>query len=214
MLIPAAIQSLEGDLRTIFGDRLRSLVAYGVTPPPGPIPTLVVVDTLTPADLAGCAARVAAWQEAGLGTPLVLQVGEFETSLDAFPFEFGAILSDHRVIAGVDPFEGIHVDPADLRRACELQARSHLLHLREGYIETEGRGDALVELVLRSAPALNALLANLDRLGGSFQTPVLASVARLDEQTHFTTEDAARLLPEYLQSMEQLTRAIDRWSGA
>ena len=27
---------------------------------------------------------------------------------------------------------GLRVDPADIRRACEVQARSHLLHLREG----------------------------------------------------------------------------------
>ena len=37
------------------------------------------------------------------------------------------------------------VDPADLRRACEVQARSHLLHLREGYLETRGRADALAD---------------------------------------------------------------------
>jgi hypothetical protein len=214
MSIPAAVQSLERDLRTIFNDRLHSLVTYGVSPQPAPIASLVVVESLTPADLSACADRVATWQEAGLGTPLVLQTGEFEASLDAFPFEFGAILSDHQVVAGVDPFEGIQVNPADMRRACEVQARSHLLHLREGYIETEGRGDALTELVRRSAPALGALLANLERLGASYRTPTLESIARLDDHTHFTTDDAVRLLPDYLQSMEQLTLAIDRWNSA
>ena len=38
---------------------------------------------------------------------------------------------------------------ADLRRACEVQARSHLLHLREGYLETRGRADALSDLIVR-----------------------------------------------------------------
>src|SRR5690242_21130273 len=31
------------------------------------------------------------------------------------------------------------VDPADLRRACEVEARGHLLHLREGYIAAGDR---------------------------------------------------------------------------
>ena len=66
-------------------------------------------------------------------TPLLLAAHEFGRSLDAFPFEFGAILADHVVVSGSDPFDGPPRRPADLRRACEVQARSHLLHLREGF---------------------------------------------------------------------------------
>ena len=101
-----------------------------------------------------CAGTVASWHDAGLATPLLLAAHEFERSLEAFPFEFGAILADHVVVSGDNPFDGLHVDPADLRRACEVQARSHLLHLREGYLETRGRGDALAVLIARSARAL------------------------------------------------------------
>ena len=92
---------------------------------------------------------MAAWHDAGLATPLLLAAHEFGRSLDAFPLEFGAILADHVVVAGSDPFDGLRVDAADLRRACEVQARSHLLHLREGYLETRGRGDALADLIVR-----------------------------------------------------------------
>src|SRR5947209_9568481 len=51
-------------------------------------------------------------------------------------------------------------------RACEVQARGHLLHLREGYLETRGRNDALAVLIVRSAPAFAALVSNLARLDG------------------------------------------------
>lgn len=214
MPISDAVSALDRDLREIFGDRLQSLVAYATADrsPDATQPTLAVVAAMTPADLRACAARVATWHEAGLATPLILEVPEFARSLDAFPFEFGAILADHQVVSGSDPFEGLRVDAADIRRACEVQARSHLLHLREGYIETRGRGDALAELITRSSAPLSALMKSVARLnGGRPIDPVLAEVAALG--TKPLTSDAARgLFPQYLSAIEHLTNEIDRWS--
>src|SRR5437773_2250107 len=141
MPISDAVAATNRDLRDMFGDRLRSVVACGLADraAASPQPLRVIVDALTPNDLRACAARVAAWHDSGVATPLILEESEFARSLDAFPFEFGAILADHAVVSGTNPFEGLHVDPSDVRRACEVQARSHLLHLREGYIETQGR---------------------------------------------------------------------------
>ena len=91
-----AVSALERDLRTIFGSRLQSLVAYGVeSSADGPVTTLAIVEQLAAADLQACAHRVASWRVRGLGTPLVLEAREFGRSLDAFPFEFGNILADH-----------------------------------------------------------------------------------------------------------------------
>src|SRR4051812_31513434 len=139
-----SVSALERDLREVFGPRLQSLVIYGAHEHErahsnhdahgdgaAPARTLAVVATLTRDDLAACAARAGAWHDRGLATPLLVAAHEFDRSLDAFPIEFGAILADYSVAAGADPFAGLAVDPADLRRACEVQARSHLLHLRE-----------------------------------------------------------------------------------
>ncbi len=99
MSIPDAVAALERDLRAIFGDRMQSLVLYAASRPAGtPNATLAVVSSLTTGDLRDCAARVVAWQEAGLATPLILEAHEFGRSLDAFPYEFGAILADYQVI--------------------------------------------------------------------------------------------------------------------
>ncbi len=214
MPISDALSGLARDLAEIFGGRLQSLVSYGRADRAGAgaTPTLALVDLLTADDLRSCAARVAAWHEAGLATPLFLGTREFGRSLDAFPFEFGAIIDDHSVVAGRDPFEGLRVETADLRRACEIQARSHLLHLREGYIETRGRVDALVDLVTRSAGPLAALLRNLARLNGA--TPadaVLARVAQIPKGA-LSGDEARRIFPDYLQALEHLTSTIDRWS--
>jgi hypothetical protein len=151
-----AVQRLERDLRKICGPRLRSLLTYGAhapTPAHGnghhsddehatAIRSMVVVDSLSLVDLRACAALTPAWHDSGLATPLIVTTHELERSLDVFPLEFDSIRSRHSLVAGSDPFASLGVDVADIRRACEVQARSHLLHLREGCLETGGRADA------------------------------------------------------------------------
>jgi len=213
MPISDAVTAIDRDLREMFGDRLRSVVAYAVTDrvPGTPQPMLVIVEALTPADLRDCAARVVRWQESGIATPLFLETAEFPRSLDVFPFEFGAIIADHVIVSGENPFGGLHINQEDLRRACEVQARSHLLHLREGYIETQGRSDALAALITRSSGPLSALLRSVARLKGTqFADGVLGQIANLHSQ-ELSSDTARRLFPEYLSAVEHLTNEIDRW---
>jgi hypothetical protein len=172
---------------------------------------------------------MAAWQDQGLAAPLLVAAHEFSRSLDAFPFEFGAILSDHVVVSGANPFEGLSVDAADMRRACEVQARGHLLHLRQGYLETRGRGDALAVLVVQSAPACAALVMSVARLDGraasneaaaaaraverllQLPAPTMSSVVALTSVAEIPSADAERLFPPYLEAIERLVTYIDGW---
>ena len=231
MNVPDAVQVLERDLRDIFGPRLQSLVAYRAARGSDKAPTLAVVDALTADDLRACAGRVAAWDDAGLATPLLLGALEFGRSLDAFPLEFGAILADHVVTFGGNPFEGLGVDPAHVRHACEIQARSHLLHLREGYVETRGRGDALADLIVRSAAPFVALVASVARLQGgpdlrdasaaalaierALELPdgSLSEIMKLSAGGSLPSDAARRMFPAYLDAVERLTSYIDRWSA-
>jgi hypothetical protein len=211
-----ALHALDHDLRALFGDRFCSLVAYGTgAGHEGPVATLAVVETITSLDLRACAGRLAGWRQRGLATPLLLEADEFGRSLDAFPFEFGAILADHEIVSGANPFDGLTVDPADVRRACEVQARSHLLHLREGFIETAGQSNALAELIARSAAPLAALLGHVERLTAS-ATPdaVLTRVAELAPGGTLSSDEAERLFGPYLAAMDRLVDELDRWSAA
>lgn len=210
-----ALQALDRDLGEIFGRRLHSLVTYRTDGDEGPVATLVIVDSVTADDLRGCALRLKGWRGRGLATPLILEAGEFGRSLDAFPFEFGSILAGHEIVSGVDPFEGLAVDPVDLRRACEVRARSHLLHLREGYVETGGRSEAVADLVTRSSPALKALLTHIGRLFGTADVPpVLARVAEIGSQGTISADEAQRLFPGYLDAVTRLVSDLDRWTHA
>ncbi|HEY1305952.1 MAG TPA: hypothetical protein VGF24_20500 [Vicinamibacterales bacterium] len=165
---PAA-ESLAADLRRVFGDRLRSLVAYGSHldgDDHAPLTCLALVSTLTADDLHGCATHATRWARGHIATPLILPEHEFRRSLDAFPLEYGEIIRAHERVLGENPFVDLEIAPADLRRACETQIKSHLVHLREGYIESGGRPDAVAELVIASAPGFTALLRNVARLNG------------------------------------------------
>jgi len=235
-----AVQTLERDLRGIFGTRLQSLVIYGERERAGhahhqhghdtpPTTTMAVVESMTQDDLRSAAGRVAAWHDAGLGTPLLIAAREFERSLDAFPLEFGAILADHAVVSGSNPFASLKVDASDLRRACEVQARSHLLHLREGFLETRGRADALADLIVASAPAFAALITSIARLEGhgGDDRPAAArhverivdlpgaitEVARLVGVQEISSAEAERLFPPYFTAVERLVSYVDGWSA-
>ena len=223
----SALQTLEHDLREIFGGRLQSLVHYGARQhtsaqhahdthahghhEPVLTHTLAVTETLTPDDLRACAKRAASWHDKGLATPLVVPGAELVRSLDVFPFEFTAIIADHVVVSGANPFSGLHVEPSDLRWACEVQARGHLLHLREGYIEARGRDDALAVLIVRSAPAWKSLLDNVARLEKKTAAP--DDVTGLVGVKEISNEDAVRIFPKYLGDVERLTKDVDTWSG-
>lgn len=209
-----AVHELDRDLRTIFSGGVTSVVTYGAGAD-GPVATLAIVNKVGAGELRYCAERTPAWHSRGLATPLILQADEFARSLDAFPFEFGAILETYEVVSGPDPFAGLRVDPADLRRACEVQARSHLLHLREGFMETQGRNDYLADLIVRSAPALAALLSHVSRMDGAPQPgAMLARVAQLSAGGTISSDEARTVLPEYLAALEVLVNALDQWSVA
>jgi hypothetical protein len=241
MHIPEAAATLERELRGIFGGRMQSFVVYGPRPEVGhtdtshghgealAVHTMAVVDALSAEDLRTCSGRMAAWHGQGLAAPLLVATHEFGRSLDAFPFEFGAILSDHVVVSGVSPFEGLSVDAADMRRACEVQARSHLLHLRQGYLETRGRADALAVLIVRSAPACAALMRSVARLDGrtsnneagaaaravervlQLPAPTMSEIIALTNVSEIPSVEAERMFPPYLAAVERLVAYIDNW---
>jgi hypothetical protein len=218
------------DLQHIFGERLLALLAYGQANA-NPAPSLALVRAITAQDLDHCAARAASWHRAGCATPLLLTRDEFAGSLDAFPIEYGEILETHRVVFGADPFAGLAIRPEDFRRACEVQVKSHLLHLRENYIECRGRQSHVTALVAEAAPAFALILRRLARLDGmpaethadlsayaakrpGLDARTVGAVLALSGNHQAAGVDAIRIYPAYLAAVEQLWHFIDGWKGA
>jgi hypothetical protein len=228
-----AAGTLVADLRGIFGDRLRSVVAYGrhLDGETGaPLTCLALVGSLGVADLEACAQQRRRWTRLAIATPLLLPEEEFHRSLDAFPLEYGEIIRNHARVYGEDPFTGVSIARDDLRRACETQIKSHLLHLREGFIEAGGDPAAVARLIAASAPAFSALLRNVARLNGVTSTNrleatragaqtadvpdgVLNHLLAMERPDVMPTSEPARLYPEYLAAVEHLARFVDSWRG-
>jgi hypothetical protein len=230
-----SITLLLQDLQRIFGARLRSVVRYGeraraaAGADKAPVHTMAMVDRLTLEDLGACAAASPSWHKWQLAVPLIIPAAELAAGLDAFPREYAEISGDYGVLVGEDPFAGAQIDQEALRHECEVQARSHLLHLRQGYVAAGGKGKPLAQLVAASAPALAALLRNLARLDGvslhehgavadhtarrlSVDDRVLGDVLALtDTSRRLTPESASRIFPAYLDAMERLAAYVDAW---
>lgn len=221
---------LAADLRRIFGVDLHGLVAYGFAGSAGdePLHTLALVERVAFEHLAACAPAAETWRRAGLAVPLLLGRGEFARTLDIFPLEYHTILEDHVVIEGPDPFEGLRVAESDRRRACEQQAKSHLIHLREGFLEGSREPRDVARLITLSAPAFRTLLVNIAQLdgadAGSSDEALAAAADRsigiparvvLDvlayERQATAAADPTSLFAEYLAAVEQVWTYVDAW---
>ena len=218
------------DLQYIFSGRLHAVVAYG-DPNASHALSLALVQAITADDLAACAARASAWQRSGCAIPLLLTRDEFAGSLDAFPLEYGEILDTHRVIHGDDPFTGLTIRDEDVRRACEVQVKSLLVHLREDFVESHGRPRDVASLVSESAPAFGQLLRRLARLDDvsaatsqeltsyassriKLDARIVGDVLALARNPEASGVDASRVFADYLAAVEATWRFIDRWRHA
>lgn len=228
----AALDPLVRDLQSMFGPRLYSLVAYGLDggeTSETPLRTLGLVDKVTFDDLTRAVPLASAWQRHGLAVPLLLSRHEFARTLDVFPLEYGHIIASHIVVVGDTPFAETRVAEADQRRGCEQQAKSHLIHLREGFLETEGDSRHVATLIASSAPAFLALLRNLALLeGGGPADPAPDALAATVERTigvpaglvvevlstrggMSTVADPRALLARYIDASERIWRYVDGW---
>jgi hypothetical protein len=221
------LQPVVEDLQRIFGTRLKAVMRYGWRPRDR-MPSLALVQSLTLEDLSACAARTLQWHRSGCATPLLLTPHEFARSLDAFPIEYDEILATSELVAGTHPFAGLSISRADLRRACEVQVKSHLLHLREDYLEGAARPAHVAALVKESAPAFVALIRHLARLDNApvetnaelvryasqriaLDPRVVGDLIALAEPETIDTVDASRLFPAYLAAVERLAEFVDSW---
>ncbi|MEQ1757673.1 MAG: hypothetical protein ABL986_05100 [Vicinamibacterales bacterium] len=228
----SSAQSLVNDLQRVFATRLFSVVIYGDVldaTAPTSLSSFVLVDSLSHDDLEACARLADQWARGGVSTPLILPDEEFRRSLDTFPLEYADIAAAHQRIFGRDPFEAAVINPEDVRRACEKQIKSHILHLREGYIEARGDPFAVSRLVAASAPGFAGLLRSVARLlkveaptradtalkgarAIGLPDSVVAQVLSLvDGPAAARAVDGVRLFPTYLAAVEQLARAVDTW---
>src|SRR5919109_784259 len=159
-----AVSTLARDLGRVFGGRLESFVVYSGHDGDDALHSLALVDGLSFRDLTACLPLAETWQRLRLAVPLMLSRDELRRTVDIFPLEYASIIATHAVVFGRSPFEGMTIPFEHLRRACEAQAKSHLIHLREAFLESHGEARGVAALIAASAAPFRAILTNIARL--------------------------------------------------
>lgn len=223
--------ALLRDLDRVFLGRLRSLGVYHSNDQNDRLHTLVVVDRLGFDDLGACVPLADDWLRRGIAVPLILSVDELHRTLDIFPLEYAAIAATLKPVRGSNPFEGATPARADIRRALETQANSHLIHLREAFLESRGEAYAIGGLLASSVTPFRTLLAGIARLvepegHGRLSDEHLASFAEQHMGVpstvvrevfatatahHAAIADPSALLARYVAAAERVWTFLDAW---
>jgi len=227
---------LVAQLRAAYGADLRSVVLYGSAAAGEHIPkrsdynVLVIVDTLSMEQLRAAAAVARAWGEAGNPAPMTLTLEEWRGSADIFAMEYADILERHKILYGESPFDGIRVDPRDLRLQVEHEAMGKVLKLRQGVLTAGGDPKRLVELLAASLSTIMVVFRAVIRLhgavpakdniavsqavagfGGVDATPFERVVRHVRGEQAIAPADAGAVMAGYLGGMEALVAHLDRF---
>lgn len=232
------LDELVTQLKAAFGDDLTSVVLYGSAaggehnPKRSDQNVLVIVRKVPMAAARAISASARAWADAGNPAPLVLTVDEWRSSADIFPMEYADILERNRVLYGSAPFDGITVNPKDLRLQLEHEAMGKLLKLRRSVLASAGNDKHLLELMAASASTIMVIFRAVCRLHGV--TPAgdntklvdqVAKLAQLDPEPFHRAVTVARggggvpasealaTVGGYVGGMERLVSHLDRYSG-
>jgi len=216
------LDDLVTQLRAAYGTGLQSVVLYGSAAAGEHIPkrsdynVLVIVTSLAPDTLRAASAVSRAWSEAGNPAPLTLTAAEWRGSADIFPMEYADILARHRVLHGAPPFDGIRVDPRDLRLHLEQEAMGKLLRLRQGVLAPSSSScRALVRLHGTEPPTDNTALSEAAaRLAEFDAAPFVRVVRHVRGEAKIGTQEAEAILAGYLRGVEQLVSHLDRYAAA
>jgi hypothetical protein len=230
-----AVDQFARDLEGVFGPRLESLVVYRGNQGDGSVHSCALVHGLGFRDLAALLPFTESWHRHGVAVPLLLSSEELTRTVDVFPLEYAAIIADYRVMHGSDPFAGLSIAADDVRRAVEALAKSHLIHLREGFLESHGETTRVARLITASAAPLRALLVHIARMPDvahanpetalpsdeslasmaeqrmGLPAPLIRTILASSSNGHSTITDPSHLLGSYIDAAQRIWEYVDKW---
>lgn len=160
------------DVATALGEALVGVSVYGSAATAdwirgrSDVNTLVVVRAVTGQVLDALADTMPSWRRRGFALPLLVDEEFLERARDAFPMELDDARRAHRTLRGPELLASVTIDPRDLRRACEHDARAKLLRLRAHYLDAAARPRDLERLVAQSITSFLVILRHVVHLRG------------------------------------------------
>lgn len=155
------------EYQNIFGADLISIILFGsgagedYIPGKSDINFLITLTDQGIERLDGALETVARWRKRNVAIPLFMTHSYLEGSQDAYPIEFLNMKRHYVVVAGKDVLAELAFDRPHIRLQLERELRGKLLHLRSGYLATEGNAGKIRALITLSLTAFISLFCAL-----------------------------------------------------
>jgi hypothetical protein len=226
---------ITGDYRRIFGDDLISIILHGSAVGEDYIPgksDLNFLITLTDRGIEGLDSAletVGRWRKRNVAIPLFMTRSYLTGSQDSYPIEFLNMKRHYKVVSGEDVLEPLAFDPQNIRLQLERELRGKLLHLRSGFLGTEGKANKIRDLIGASLTAFVSLfgallcLKKLEIPKGKrdiitaagtafcFDTAVFLKCEEIRRKAdRFSSAEVQAVFRDYLREVGQLCELIDR----
>ena len=219
------LQTYVKEVKGAFGDQLEGLLLYGSAVRGeflrgrSNLNILLLFSSYDSAVLKQYSVLHRRWSKEQIVVPLFLTEAELRMSAAVFPLEFLEIQEQHRVLDGRDPFIGFHVKTDRLREAVVQGFTSHIVRLRQRYVEGGGTDEATTILLPLSITSTIPLLRGVRRLLG--RPPLSHSDAVISDVGEQLNLDLQGLLDAWLIKRGQISpgphevpRLFDRYLHA
>lgn len=226
---------ISEEYRGIFGTDLISIILYGsgagqdYIAGKSDLNFLIVLTDPAIERLDRVLETVARWRKRNVAIPLFMTRSDIMGSQDAYPIEFLNMKRQSVVVSGEDILSTLAFDPCHIRLQLERELRGKLIHLRSGYLATEGKARKIRELIALSLTAFVSLfsallyLKNIEIPNGKREVITAAgTVFGIDAGVFLKCEDIRRkadrlssdevkaVLRDYLMEVGRLCEQIER----
>jgi len=226
------------DYKELYGDDLVSIILYGSAtgqdyrPGKSDINFMIVLSETGIERLDQAFSIVKKWQKKNVAIPLFLTESYVKTSMDVFPIEYLNFQRNYALVFGKDILKDLSFDPKFIRLQCEREIKGKLLILREGFLETSGKGKALKGLISQSIPAFVAIFEALLNLKEkdvpkekretirttckAFELDVSVYERLLDvkeDKVKLGDIEIIKLFKDYLRESRKLSKLVDELGG-
>jgi hypothetical protein len=226
---------ITGDYRKLFGDDLISIILYGSAVGEDYIAGKSDINfliTLTDRGIEGLDSAletVGRWRKRNVAIPLFMTRSFLAGSQDSYPVEFLNMKRHYKVVCGEDVLAPLAFNPQHIRLQLERELRGKLLHLRSGYLATQGKANKIRDLIGASLTAFVSLfsallcLKNLEIPKGRrdiitaagttfcFDAAVFLKCEEIRRKAdHFSSAEVRAVFRDYLREVGQLCELIER----
>jgi predicted nucleotidyltransferase len=189
---------LTAQLRSTFGDELRSVVVFGSVPRGESIPgvsdlnLLVLLESMSAANLVRTAPLLMQWIRQGNTPPYIYSWEEWSGMRETFAIEIADMNDAREVLWGADPIATDAVMYTGLRLQAERETRDTLLQIRLRLMVNSHNAAEIGALLLSGVPSLTAYMRAALRLTG--EAPGLATRAVIERTARLIDADASPML--------------------